>query len=178
MTMSLLSAAGHKKMAAIVGMAIFPQFWYWYPEAHFISLAFSPTAVIGLNADLKMPKPFTFTSSAKPSLYAYPPPVEMNVEKEKKQVKKATLSVAKAKARANKKKDAMDTSEDKDAKKEGEEDKNEEEKKTEEKKEEKKPEPEFEILSNPARVTFKQRLVVSFSQTEDSRYIPVKKVDS
>lgn len=175
MTMSLLSAAGHKKMAAIVGMAIFPQFWYWYPEAHFISLAFSPTAVIGLNADLKMPKPFTFTSSAKPSLYAYPPPVEMNVEKEKKQVKKATLSVAKAKARANKKKDAMDTSEDKDAKKEGEEDKNEEEKKTEEKKEEKKPEPEFEILSNPARVTFKQRLVVSFSQTEDSRYIPVKK---
>ncbi len=53
-TISLLSPAGHKKMAAIVGMALFPQFWYWYPFVHFISLAFTPTAVIALNKQLKV----------------------------------------------------------------------------------------------------------------------------
>jgi 26S proteasome regulatory subunit N2 len=53
-TMSLLSPAGHKKMAAVVGMAMFPQFWYWYPYIHFVSLAFTPTAVIGLAKDIKV----------------------------------------------------------------------------------------------------------------------------
>ncbi len=53
-TIALLSPAGHKKMAAIVGLAIFPQFWYWYPEVHFLSLAFTPTAIIGLNKDLEV----------------------------------------------------------------------------------------------------------------------------
>ncbi|XLR53966.1 hypothetical protein S83_004638, partial [Arachis hypogaea] len=37
----------------------------------FISLAFSPTAFIGLNYDLKSPK-FEFLSLAKPSLFEYP----------------------------------------------------------------------------------------------------------
>jgi 26S proteasome regulatory subunit N2 len=28
---------------------MFLQFWYWYPLSHFLSLAFSPTMLIGLN---------------------------------------------------------------------------------------------------------------------------------
>jgi 26S proteasome regulatory subunit N2 len=53
-TISLLSPAGYKKMAAIVGMALFPQFWYWYPFVHFISLAFTPTTIIGLNKQMRV----------------------------------------------------------------------------------------------------------------------------
>ncbi len=41
-------------MSAIVGLAVFTQFWYWYPLIHFVSLAFTPTAIIGLNKDLKV----------------------------------------------------------------------------------------------------------------------------
>ena len=53
-TIALLSQSGHKRMAAIAGMALFTHFWYWYPLVHFLSLSFMPTAVIGLNKDLKV----------------------------------------------------------------------------------------------------------------------------
>ena len=53
-TISLQSRAGSKKTSAIVGMVLFCQFWYWYPLAHCASLAFEPTAIIGLNGDLKV----------------------------------------------------------------------------------------------------------------------------
>ena len=59
-------------MAAVVGIALFAQFWYWFPLAPFLSLSFTPTAIIGLNKNLKLPQ-MTFTSKAKPSLFAYPP---------------------------------------------------------------------------------------------------------
>ena len=105
-TISQLSASGHKKMAAIVGLALFPQFWYWYPLIHFLSLAFTPTAVIGLNRNLEMPQGFTFVSRAPASLYAYPPPVELEKKEVKKEVKHNTLSVtAKFKAKAKRKED-------------------------------------------------------------------------
>ena len=35
-------------------MAVFTQFWYWYPLVYFITLSFVPTALIGLNVDLKV----------------------------------------------------------------------------------------------------------------------------
>jgi len=187
MTISLMSAAGHKKMAAIVGMAVFPQFWYWYPQVHFLSLAFTPTAVVGLNKSLKMPKPFKFESKAPPSLFAYPPPMEIKKEEKKKKIKTATLSVtAKAKAKASiLKKKEMDTAEDTSTgdgdteMKPASEDKKEEEKKEEDKeetkaKEEKTVEPQSEMLENPARVTWKQQKVLTFD--EKQRYRPVKKV--
>ena len=103
-SISLLSSSGHKKQAAIVGLALFPQFWYWYPLVHFLSLAFSPTAVIGLNRNLDLPQGFTFVSRAPASAFAYPPPVELEKKEVKKEVKHATLSVtAKAKAKQRRK---------------------------------------------------------------------------
>ncbi|KAJ1475052.1 armadillo-type protein, partial [Baffinella frigidus] len=54
-TISLTTKNGHKKMTAIVGMAVFCQYWYWFPLAHFLSGCFQPTCLIGLNKDLKMP---------------------------------------------------------------------------------------------------------------------------
>ncbi|KAM7257793.1 hypothetical protein ACFE04_013534 [Oxalis oulophora] len=71
MTIRLLSTTKHDKVTAVIGLAVFSQFWYWYPLIYFISLAFSPTAFIGLNYDLNVPK-FEFLSDAKPSLFEYP----------------------------------------------------------------------------------------------------------
>lgn len=53
-TISLQSRAGTRNTSAIVGMTLFCQFWYWYPLAHCACLAFEPTAIIGLNGDLKV----------------------------------------------------------------------------------------------------------------------------
>merc|ERR1719454_1862230 len=78
-TIALHAPSGHKRMAAIVGMAVFSQYWYWYPLIPFLSLAFSPTVVIGLNKELQMPVG-KFKSDAKPELFAYPP---MKEEKKK-----------------------------------------------------------------------------------------------
>ena len=35
-------------------MAMFQQFWYWYPYVHMVSLSFVSTAVIGLNHEMKV----------------------------------------------------------------------------------------------------------------------------
>ena len=53
-TISLQSRTGHTHMMSVVGTLVFTQFWYWFPMAHFLSLAFTPTAIIGLNSELKV----------------------------------------------------------------------------------------------------------------------------
>ena len=53
-TITLQSRAGTRNTSAIVGMALFCQFWYWYPLAHCASLAFEPTGIIGLDSTLKV----------------------------------------------------------------------------------------------------------------------------
>merc|ERR1711962_681909 len=129
-TISLQSRTGHTNMLGVVGMLVFTQYWYWFPLSHFLSLAFQPTAIIGLNSNLDMPVA-QFKSSAKPSTYGYTP----NIEEDKKE--------------------KMEVDEDK--------------KEVEEKKKE--PEPNFEMLSNPARVMKAQLKVISL---EDARYRPMK----
>jgi len=180
-TISLISPSGHKKMAAIVGMAMFPQFWFWYPLVHFLSLSLSPTAVIGLNKKLQIPSPFTFVSNARPALFAYPPSMELKKAEEKKVVKHATLSVtAKAKAKAKKKEgDAMDTEEEKKVdeikKEETPEEKAAAEKKmADEKAELIRSKAKKETLTNPARVTASQFKCLTVPTTQ--RYKPVKEV--
>lgn len=92
-TLSLQSRTGHTNLQAVVGMLIFTQYWYWFPLSHCLSLAFTPTCVIALNSDLKMPK-MEFKSAAKPSLYAYPPPMEEKKAEEREKVATAVLSTA------------------------------------------------------------------------------------
>lgn len=92
-TLSLQSRTGHTNLQAVVGMLVFTQYWYWFPLAHCLSLAFTPTCVIGLNSDLKMPK-LEFKSAAKPSLYAYPAPLEEKKSEEREKVATAVLSIA------------------------------------------------------------------------------------
>merc|ERR1712119_135603 len=68
------------------------QYWYWFPLSHFLSLAFQPTAVIGLNSNLDMPV-VKFKSNAKPSMYGYPPNLEEKKKEDKEKVATAVLSI-------------------------------------------------------------------------------------
>ena len=55
-------------MLGVVSKLVLSQYWYWFPLSHFLSLAFQPTEVIGLNSNLDMPV-VKFKSNAKPSVY-------------------------------------------------------------------------------------------------------------
>lgn len=92
-TVGLQSRTGHTNLQAVVGMLVFTNYWYWFPLAHCLSLAFTPTAIIGLNKDLKMPK-LSVRSAAKPSMYAYPPPLEEKKAEEREKVATVVLSTA------------------------------------------------------------------------------------
>ena len=174
-TVSLQSRTGHTSMLGVVGMLVFTQYWYWFPLTHFLCLAFQPTAVIGLNANLDMPV-VKFRSGAKPSTFGYPPNLEEKKKEDKEKVTTAVLSITnkQKKKEAEKKKgkdgdDKMEVDEKKEDKKEKMEV---DEKKEEDKKEEKEkdkseePEPNFELLSNPARVMKAQLKVVSLEDGE------------
>ena len=183
---SLFSGSGFLKLGSCVGMLVFTQFWYWFPFTHFLSLSLSPTALIGVNKDLKVPKGFKFTSNAKASLFDYPALLKADQKEVKKEAPKVDLSTtAKAKARAAKKafdkdKDGMEieapglskgpslvaetskvVEKKEDEKKEGIEE------------EKKKEEPTFVELENPARVLLKQQKVISYG---GNRYKPIIKV--
>eukprot|EP01027_Heterolobosea_sp_BB2_P000752 GEZU01001099.1.p1 GENE.GEZU01001099.1~~GEZU01001099.1.p1 ORF type:complete len:900 (-),score=305.42 GEZU01001099.1:245-2944(-) len=166
-----LQRGGQNNMRAIIGIAMFTQYWFWFPFIHFLSLAFAPTAVIGLNADLKMPK-FSFKSNAPPSMFAYPPPTappEKAVVARLPQVVLSTTAKAKARAAQKRKEEtsAMEIEKPEEKKEEG------GEKKEEAGAGEKKEEATFEILQNPARVTRAQANILSFDV--DERYTPLKK---
>merc|ERR550519_1724827 len=92
-TVSLQSRTGHTNMLGVVGMLVFTQYWYWFPLSHFLSLAFQPTAVIGLNSNLDMPV-VQFRSNAKPSTYGYTPNIEEKKKEDKEKVATAVLSIA------------------------------------------------------------------------------------
>lgn len=47
---SLTSKSGSLKMGACLGMMLFIHHWYWFPCVNFISLALSPSALIGVNS--------------------------------------------------------------------------------------------------------------------------------
>eukprot|EP00842_Homolaphlyctis_polyrhiza_P004849 jgi/Hompol1/5365/HPOL_004367-RA len=185
-TISLQTRSGFPNIPAIVGMALFTQFWYWYPLTHLLSLAFTPTSMIGLNMNLEVPK-FEFVSGAKASMFAYVPATKPPTTEVVEKVATAVLSTtAKAMARAKKAEkekgketDAMETDDKKEDKKEeaaesgeGADDKDKTGAASADRKKKKKEES-FEVLENFTRVVPAQVKLVSFK--EDSRYVPVKK---
>ncbi|KAF2476500.1 26S proteasome regulatory subunit rpn2 [Lindgomyces ingoldianus] len=90
-TIGLQTQTGNLNMTAIVGMAVFTQYWYWFPLTHFLSLSFTPTAIIGVDQDLEIPS-FKFHSNTKPSMFDYPPEQEVKTEEAPEKVKTAVLS--------------------------------------------------------------------------------------
>ncbi|KAL6451058.1 RPN2 26S proteasome regulatory subunit RPN2 [Candida maltosa Xu316] len=97
---------------AIVGLALFVQSWYWFPLAHFLSLSFAPTSIIGVRgSDLKAPK-FELNCHTNPEYFQYAPKVEETKEKQPDKLATAVLSTtAKAKTRAKKKHHQKETGE-------------------------------------------------------------------
>jgi 26S proteasome regulatory subunit N2 len=90
-TIALQTPTGTLNMAAIVGMAVFTQYWYWFPLTHFLSLSFTPTAVIGVDQELDIPS-FQFHSNTRPSMFDYPPEAEVKAEEAPEKIKTAVLS--------------------------------------------------------------------------------------
>lgn len=180
MTISLQTRTGNTNMAAAVGLLIFQNFWFWHPLTNFISLAFSPTALIALNKDLNMPK-MQFRSNAKPSTFAYPLPLQQEKEKKREKIETAILSITakqrkkeadrkqfKEQQQNRKDSGAKDIKMDIDSNVEPIKD----EKTCADIKEEK--EPNFCLLSNPARVMRSQQRVISLP--ENSRYVTLKPI--
>ncbi|CAB4012611.1 26S proteasome non-ATPase regulatory subunit 1-like [Paramuricea clavata] len=186
-TISLQSRAGHTHMMSVVGLLVFTHYWYWFPLTHFISLAFTPTCLIGLNSDVKMPK-MKFISNAKPSLFAYPEALKPPKKEEREKVTKAVLSYSskakKTKKDATEKEEPMDVDNTKSQKekekgneKEKDEDSSVEKDKSEKKdadESKKETEPDTQMLDNPSRVMQAQLKLISLPK--DSRYSPLKPV--
>lgn len=173
-SISLESRTGHTNMLAVVGLLLFTQYWYWFPLAHCLALAFTPTCIIALNAQLKMPL-LELKSNAKPSLYAYPAPMEEKKREEREKVTTAVLSIAaRAKRREGSTVKTAEATPSTSEKMEIDEKEASTSKKKDEKKEEQKPEPNFEILNNPARV-MKQQLK-HLQLIENTSYSPLKDV--
>ena len=169
-TVSLRTLSGHKNATNVVGLSLFSQYWYWHPFVHFLSLSFTPTAVIALDKNLQMPE-FPFRVDAKPSLFAYPEKIKPQ-EKKVEKLKTAVLSVSKKPSTPSKKDTGgvqpMDIDKEDDAAKKAEE----EEKKKQ--KEQAPPEPNFEVKQNPARVTVPQLSYVKFERDPEARYHSVR----
>ena len=176
-TISLTTRDGNLRQNAVVGLVLFLQHWYWYPLLNFVSLALTPTALIGVNENLKVPKSFQPVSNAKPSLYKYPEFLKKEEGKEKEKVETAVLSTtAKVKARGVRKQKAEGAPETPSAapakeeeKKAGDIEMADEEKKREE--EVPKEEPESQELKNPSRVLKAQEQKIQYKA--DGRWYPV-----
>jgi 26S proteasome regulatory subunit N2 len=141
---------------------------------NFLSLSLTPTALIAVNHQLKVPKSFKVTSMDKPSTYKYPELMKKQEEKVKEKVETVVLSTtAKVKARTDRKNKAeggdVEMSE-------APADATKEEKKDDapvDAKKEEVVEPDFLVLSNPTRILKAQERKVVFSQDAESRYFPV-----
>ena len=178
------SHANTLNTSAIVGLTVFAQSWYWFPFVHFLSLSFSPTSIIGVVEDLKVPK-FELNCHSRPELFQYPPKVEESKEKQPDKVATAVLSTtAKAKARARKNKKHEDTEDDKmeedvlkNEEKETSGDKD-EDKKGEEKEIGNEPQP-IRYLKTPFKIENMSRVLPAQSNyisfVKDDRFVPVRK---
>lgn len=175
-------ATGTLNTNAIVGLAVFTQFWYWFPFTHFLSLAFTPTSIIGIREDFKIPE-FEINCHSKSQFFDYPPKLEEEKSVVFEKAKSAVLSTtAKAKVRAKKtqkqtKDEEMDIDE-KPKEKELKEDKKEEkDKSTEEIIEDEDTTIKYSKvpykLSNLSRVLPSQLKYISFNK--DERFVPVRK---
>jgi 26S proteasome regulatory subunit N2 len=79
-------------MGACIGTLYFTHYWYWFSSIHFLSLALSPSALIGVDKDLEVPSGFQFQSNSKASLFGYPKMVDRSKEEEVKREQKVQLS--------------------------------------------------------------------------------------
>ena len=103
-TISLTTHDGNLRQNSVIGLVLFLQHWYWYPMLNFLSLSLTPTAMIAVTHNLKVPKSFKVVSKDKPSTYKYPELLKKSEEIKKEKVETVVLSTtAKVKARTDRK---------------------------------------------------------------------------
>jgi 26S proteasome regulatory subunit N2 len=165
-SLDLGSHHGFTKMTNVVGLALWLQYWHWFPMMNMLSLTLTPTVTVGLNSDLKYPKSFHIECRTKPSTFAYPKKFEEKKEEKKKRVETVALSVTeKNKARLARKKakdEEMKTTEPMEM---------EENDVVASMKKKREPEPNSFVLSNPCRVTKAQVEFCGFDLSQ--RYRPL-----
>lgn len=180
------SQTSNLNMKAVVGLAVFTQYWYWFPLTHFFSLSFTPTTIVGVKEDLYVPN-FELSSSAKSQLFAYPPKVEEASEKKPEKLETAILSTTNrartrarkvSKAKANEDTLMIDSKKDEEMKEDTIDKMDlDEEKKREDDDVDKssgKHGRKFNRIENMSRVVPSQLKYISFE--EGSRYVPVRRL--
>jgi len=93
-TISLQSRSGYNNRAAVVGIFVFLQYWYWFPMCQFLCLSFTPTCLIvgnGTTEDASIEK-VEFIAKADPPEYKYPPALETKKKGDKSRIATAILS--------------------------------------------------------------------------------------
>ena len=80
MTIGMVSGSGTFRRTSIVAVALFLQYWYWFPMSYILPLSFKCTALIGVTKELKLPK-FTVSCDCRKGLHAYAKPVTDNAKK-------------------------------------------------------------------------------------------------
>lgn len=159
---------GNTNMRAVVGLAVFCQYWFWQPYILFACLAMTPTAVLALDSDLKQ-VPLKFKSNVQPSMFAYPQGMKPPEKSTATKGPSAVLSYGHGKTPAKPKSApaaaaaAAATTTTTTTEKQPEEETG---------KKSKPKEPSFEVLTAPCRVTQRQRKHLTFDV--DERYSPVK----
>ncbi len=182
---NLVSNSGNNKMAAIVGMALFTQYYYWFPMIHLINLAVEPVILFGVDSNLKIPKNFQVLSKSKPSVFGYPSEIKLEEKSQEKKIATAVLStVGRAKAKSKRlgtstsinpemNIDDRSISQNLGANLEKEKAEKEDKEKVEKEKIEKDKieEPNEEFLQNPCRILPKQISVINFIQNQDFKLL-------
>ena len=172
----LLTPGGRLRKTTAVGLAMFVQYWYWYPLSYFFGVALTPSALIAVEPkNLKTPK-LELSCECRESLFRHPEPAAAPTTTTAKRTAAAVLSTtARAAARAKEKERAkgiansaaapMDEGGEGGEKKDGDDD-------SEEKEEDKKPdEPSQYLLHNPTRVAPAQARFVRWPKA--GRWAPV-----
>ncbi|CAL6428192.1 unnamed protein product [Bathycoccus prasinos] len=172
-TISLKSRAGRPRMTSTLGVLVFTQYWYWFPFGHFLSIATIPTAFIGVDKTLQMPH-YECVSNAKPSLFKYADYLSDEKDKKTTETRRAWTPTITSRLARNPEPQKTTTKWTRPLpppppplKK-----KKEKKKKKKEKKKRRRTnrEPEFEILTNPSRVTPQQEKFISFDPA--ARFVP------
>ena len=174
---NILTPGGRLRRTTAVGLAMFVQYWYWYPLSYFFGVALAPSALIAVEPkDLKTPK-VELSCECRASLFRHPEPAAAPVATATKRAAAAVLSTtARAAARAKEKERAkgqssaaaapMDSGEQQERGGEGD-----AESKEEEEKRKAAEEPAHYALHNPTRVAPAQARFVRWPKS--GRWAPV-----
>ena len=100
----LLTNGGRLRKTTAVGLAMFVQYWYWYPLSYFFGVALTPSALIAVEPkELKTPR-IELWCECRASLFKHPESVAAPLATTAKRAAAAVLSTtARAAARAREK---------------------------------------------------------------------------